>query len=408
MDPGRHKQGATSLRAENFRGAGARPRGRDRVDSKKERKLLLPPLPVRTRSDSREAPTEEEAAKEEDNSITAGDIVGSVTQEYVHTGSHTVIISATCASFGLGMMAGVMISTSSCGSSVSWNPLAAWRVLLQAQQNPVLALLVPESTKGAAMATGAIATSTAGFIGLHRKGYGKRLMNDMHSRHRVGIGSRQTRERRELQKLRDAVEEAGREELELVQRHEGRSRAAYTDMEDDSRIVYDDGGDEEDLPSSAEDDGPGWGGPRVVELANTPRPKKRIGTYGSPSLLVQKQRAPDVGRMIQPGGVGAFSPPPHKHHVVAQTNARAPMSSYITSSLLPVSPSGRPLARMPKAVTRNQPRFPVVMYKVRGGDNHTPRRRTHRPPVLSFSPVKVSADPRICRHLCFDDDDVFQ
>ena len=101
-------------------------------------------------------------------------------EEEKNTGSWpTWMVACLSSSAGVsGFLAGLMVSHGSCYDSISWNPLALWRLFKQVEGNPVLAFMAPEVLENVSLASTALMSTAAGAVGFtghlaaKRAGYG--------------------------------------------------------------------------------------------------------------------------------------------------------------------------------------------------------------------------------------------
>lgn len=88
------------------------------------------------------------------------------------------IVASTAGAAGLGV--GMMVAQSSCEKTAWWNPVTAFRVMSDAQSNPLIMLASPEATEAMRTATGAMMTTALGAVGFatHRSRKGLQRGDD--------------------------------------------------------------------------------------------------------------------------------------------------------------------------------------------------------------------------------------
>lgn len=77
-----------------------------------------------------------------------------------------VLVLIVGAAWVVGTAFGIMISQPKCEGTAWWNPLAAFRLLTNAQQNPLILLASPEAAEHLKVATGALLSTAVGAVGL--------------------------------------------------------------------------------------------------------------------------------------------------------------------------------------------------------------------------------------------------
>ena len=65
----------------------------------------------------------------------------------------------------MGIVTGYAMCTSNCNDSIRWNPLSKWRALRATESNLLLAVLAPDTTAAAKVASGALVSAGAGILG---------------------------------------------------------------------------------------------------------------------------------------------------------------------------------------------------------------------------------------------------